>query len=268
MNPRVVLSVAGTDSGGAAGLAADLATFAALEVHGACVVTAVTAQDTTGVHAVRRMPPELIGRQLDAVLDDLPVAAAKTGLLGTPTAVRLVASHLSATPLVVDPVLWASTGMPLADDAIRRAYLEELFPIATVITPNAREARALLGAADGVPPEQLAVALTEFGPAVVVTGGPEPGDDPDICTDWLALPGRAAQPIRHAAVHTRNDHGTGCTFSAALAVAVAQGDPLPDGVARAAEFTAGQLRVSRSWTLGRARGPIAHLIPITPDDKD
>lgn len=268
MNPLVIVSVAGTDSGGAAGLAADLATFAALGAHGAPVVSAVTAQDTTGVHAVRRMPPVLIAQQVDAVFGDLPVAAAKTGLLGTPTAVRLVASHLATTPLVVDPVLWASTGMTLADDAIRRAYLEELFPVATVITPNASEARALLGVGEGVPPERLAVALTEFGPAVVVTGGPESGDHPDVCTDWLALPGRAPQPIRHAAVDTQNDHGTGCTFSAALAVAVAEGDPLPEGVARAAEFTAGQLRISRAWTLGRGRGPIAHLTPITPDDKD
>ena len=268
MNPKVVLSVAGTDSGGAAGLAADLAPFAALGAHGTAVVTAVTAQDTTRIRGIHRVPLVSVQQQLDAVLGDLPVAAAKTGLLASPSVIRLVARRLGTTALVVDPVLRASTGADLADRAIRRAYLEDLFPVATVITPNAREARSLLGLGDHTSPERLAVALTEFGAAVVVTGGPDPGTDDDLCTDWLALPGQAAQPFRHPVVTTGNDHGTGCTFSAALAVALAEGDPLADGVARAADFTTRQLRLSRDWTLGRGRGPIAHLIPTHPEDKD
>jgi len=268
VNPRVVLSVAGTDSGGAAGLAADLATFAALEVHGACVVTAVTAQDTTGIHGLHRVPLHVVEAQLDAVLGDLQVAAVKTGLLGSPAVVRLVADRVAATPLVIDPVLAASTGAWLADEEVRRAYVDDLFPIATVITPNAREARTLLGADDEVGPEELAAELAEIGPAVVVTGGPEPGQAVEVCVDWLALPGRRPEAVRHAAVDTRNDHGTGCTFSSALAVALAHGDPLPAAVAAAAEFTARQLRASRDWTLGRGRGPIAHLVPATPDTKE
>ena len=268
MNPRVVLSVAGTDSGGAAGLAADLTTFAALGVHGACVVTAVTAQDTTGIHAVHRVPLAVVEAQLHAAVGDLPVAAVKTGMLGSPAVVRMVARSVTATPLVVDPVLAASTGAWLADEEVRRAYVDDLFPVATVITPNAREARTLLGADDEVGPHRLAAELAELGPAVVVTGGPEPGHDVDVCVDWLALPGRRPQALRHAAVATRNDHGTGCTFSAALAVGLAHGDPLPAAVAAAAEFTARQLRASRTWALGHGRGPIAHLAPTTHDDKD
>jgi len=265
VTPLVVLTVAATDSGGAAGIAADLATFAALGVHGACAVTAVTAQDTLDVRNVHRVPEQQVAAQLEAVLDDLPVAAAKTGMLGSAAAVRLVARRLAHLPLVVDPVLVATTGATLAGESVRRAYLEHLFPVATVVTPNATEARALLGIGAEVGPQHLAAGLTEFGPAVVVTGGPETVDD-DLCTDWLALPGQPAQALRHAVVPTANDHGTGCTFSAALAVGLAHGDPLPQAVSDAADFTARQLRRSRSWTLGRGRGPIAHVLDPDPTD--
>jgi hydroxymethylpyrimidine/phosphomethylpyrimidine kinase len=261
MNPKVVLSVAGTDSGGAAGLAADLVTFAALEVHGACVVTAVTAQDTTGIQAVHPVPTAVVAAQLDAVLDDLPVSAAKTGLLGSAATVRLVATRLDGTPLVVDPVLVASTGARLADEAVRRAYLDALLPVATVVTPNVSEARALLDA-DDLDAPTLAEALSWLGPAALVTGGPDPGSPDELCTDWLALPGRPARALTHPRVPTGNDHGTGCTFSAALAVGLAHGDPLAKAAADAGEFTARQLRLSRTWTLGRGPGPIAHLSPI------
>lgn len=264
MNPAVVLSVAGTDSGGAAGLAADLATFAALDAHGACVVTAVTAQDTTGVHAVHVPPPDIVAAQVDAVLDDLPVAAVKTGMLGSPDVVRLVANRLGHLPLVVDTVLVATSGAVLGDEAVRAAYVEHLLPVATVITPNADEARDLLDC-DGEP-EQLAGKLAALGPAVVVTGGPEPPagarssrDHPHgTCTDWLAIPGDAPVGLGHPALATSNDHGTGCTFSAALAVHVARAVPLPAAVRRAAAYTSAQLALSRRWDLGRGRGPIAH----------
>ncbi|WP_460716989.1 bifunctional hydroxymethylpyrimidine kinase/phosphomethylpyrimidine kinase, partial [Nocardioides ginsengisegetis] len=118
MTPAVALTVAGTDSGGAAGIAADLATFAALGVHGACVVTAVTAQDTTGIRDVHPVPLASVESQLDAVLDDLPVAAVKTGMLGTPEVVELLARHLAGRPLVVDPVLVATSGVVLGDEHV------------------------------------------------------------------------------------------------------------------------------------------------------
>ena len=143
MTPPVVLAIAATDSGGGAGLSADLATFAALGVHGTCVVTAVTAQDTTAVHAIHRIPIEMIAAQLDAVLDDLKPSVIKTGMLGTAAVARLVADRCAGFTLVVDPVLRASTGARLADEELIAAYRDDLLPIATVVTPNADEDAAL-----------------------------------------------------------------------------------------------------------------------------
>lgn len=143
MTPPVVLSIAATDSGGGAGLAADLATFAALGVHGTCVVTAVTAQDTTGVHGVHPVPLEVVDAQLTAVLTDLDPSVVKTGMLGTAEVVRLVAERCAGRSLVVDPVLRASTGAVLADDEVVAAYVEHLLPVATVVTPNEDEAARL-----------------------------------------------------------------------------------------------------------------------------
>jgi hydroxymethylpyrimidine/phosphomethylpyrimidine kinase len=250
----VVLTIAGSDSGGAAGIAADLTTFADLGAHGACVVTAVTSQDTTGVHAVHLVPPSHVEAQLDAVFDDLPVAAAKTGMLGTADVVELVADRVgrSAVPVVVDPVMVASTGATLSDAAVVEAYRTRLFPVAAAITPNVDEARVLVG--DERPSEQLAAALAACGPVVVLTGGTTRG----TCTDWVAVPGERPVALAHDAVATDNDHGTGCTFSAALTVHLAHGVPLLTAVHRAAAYTTAQLRQSQSWKLGRGRGPIAH----------
>jgi hydroxymethylpyrimidine/phosphomethylpyrimidine kinase len=252
--PPVVLTVAGTDSGGAAGIAADLAAIADLGGHGACAVTAVTAQDTTGVHDVHRVPVPMVAAQVDAVLADLPVAAVKTGMLGSAGVVSLVADRLGGLdmPLVVDPVLVATSGAVLGDDEVVRAYRARLLPVATVVTPNLDEAR-VLAATDG-PPERLARVLAETGPAVVLTGGACSG----VCTDWVVVPGNEPVPLTHDAVPTGNDHGTGCTFSAALAVQLARHVPLLTAVRRAADYTTAQLRLSQHWELGRGRGPIAH----------
>lgn len=148
MTPPVVLTIAATDSGGGAGIAADLATFAALGVHGTCVVTAVTAQDTTAVHAVHPVPLDVVAAQLDAVLDDLDPAVVKTGVLGSADVVRLVAERCAGRTLVVDPVLRATTGATFADAEVVAAYREHLVPIATVLTPNEEEL-VTLGRPDG-----------------------------------------------------------------------------------------------------------------------
>ncbi len=224
--PPVVLAVAATDSGGGAGLAADLATFAALGVHGACVVTAVTAQDTTGVHAIHPVPADVVAAQLDAVLGDLPVAVIKTGMLATPEAVVLVSeacgSRSQGRPLlVVDPVLRATTGATLATDAVVAAYRDHLLPVADVVTPNEDEFAAL-----GRPDH----------PGVVVTRG---GD-----------------------IATTNDHGTGCTYSSALAAHLAHGADVPTAAERAAAYVAQQLHLGKHWQLGRGRGPVAHVHPV------
>ncbi|MGH3414274.1 MAG: bifunctional hydroxymethylpyrimidine kinase/phosphomethylpyrimidine kinase [Marmoricola sp.] len=258
--PPVALTVAGTDSGGAAGVAADLTTFAAAGCHGACVVTAVTAQDTTGVRTVHPVPLPVVADQLDAVLEDLPVAAAKTGMLASAEAVALVARRLHGVPLVVDPVLVATSGAVLGDHDVVRAYLDLLLPVATVVTPNPAEARTLTG--HGGPPSALARELAALGPAAVVTGGP--GDEyAGTCTDWLALPGEPAVRLPHPAVPTGNDHGTGCTFSAALAAGLARGVGPLQATRDAAALTTRQLETSKDWRLGRGRGPVAHTTAPT-----
>lgn len=141
--PTVALTIAATDSGGGAGLAADLATFAALGVHGTCVVTAVTAQDTTAVHAMHPIPLDIVAAQLDAVLDDLDPTVVKTGMLGTAEVARLVADRCRDRALVVDPVMRSSTGHQLADERLVKAYRDVLIPVATVATPNEDEFEAL-----------------------------------------------------------------------------------------------------------------------------
>ena len=253
--PRVVLTVAGTDSGGASGVAADLTTFAGLGAHGASAVTAVTAQDTTGVRAVHQVPVEMVAAQVDAVLDDLPVTAVKTGMLGSAAVVALVADRFGGRrmPLVVDPVLVATSGAVLGDDDVAAAYVSLLLPVASVVTPNLDEARALVGG-DG-PPEALARALADRGPAVVLTGGGTSGG----CTDWVVVRGEEPVALTHPAVETTSDHGTGCTFSAALTVHLGHGVPLAIAARRAATYTVAQLRLSQDWQLGRGRGPIAHI---------
>lgn len=264
--PPVVLTVAGTDSGGGAGVAADLATYAALGVHGACVVTAVTAQDTTGVHAIHPVPLEVVAAQLDAVLDDLALGVVKTGMLASAEVALLVAGWCAGTPdrpLVVDPVLRASSGAELADAKLVGAYLTDLLPVATVVTPNAAEARALLGlpARDNTSARDLAVGLADRlgGPAVIATGGPVAREEGALtCTDWITLPGLDPVPLEHPAIATANDHGTGCTYASALAAHLARGDDLPAAAVRAAAFVTHQLTASQHWRLGRGRGPIAH----------
>lgn len=235
MTPPVVLSIAATDSGGGAGLAADLATFAELGVHGACVVTAVTAQDTLGVRAIHRIPVDVVAAQLELVLEDLAVAAIKTGMLADPEVVRLVADRCHGIPIVVDPVIMSTTGAELASAEVVRAYREHLLPMAAVVTPNAAEA------------DQLGRI-----PVPVVRTGSESG------ADVLEMPDGSAQIFRHDIVQTSNDHGTGCTFSAAMAAYLALGVDLAGAVRLAGTFTVTHLRTSQNWTLGRGRGPIAH----------
>lgn len=252
--PSVVLTIAGTDSGGAAGTAADLAAIGHHGCHGACVVTAVTAQDTTGVHAVHPVPVDVVDAQISAVLDDLPVTVVKTGMLGSPDVVALVAHRLAHLPTVVDPVLVATSGAVLGDDSVARAYVELLLPRALVATPNHDEARVLTGR-DG-PPADLAARLADLGCVVVLTGG-------EAGIDWLAVPGGTPRALTHQPVETTNDHGTGCTHSSALAAHLALGATVAEAAERAAAYTHQQLLLSRTWDLGRGRGPIAHTAHIT-----
>ncbi|WDZ85319.1 bifunctional hydroxymethylpyrimidine kinase/phosphomethylpyrimidine kinase [Micromonospora cathayae] len=258
MTPTTVLTIAGSDSGGGAGIQADLKVFAALGAYGTSVLTAVTAQNTRGVDAVLPLPPRTVTDQLDSVLADFRVRAVKTGMLGTPAVADAVAEAARAgrlPNLVVDPVLVATSGHRLG---VAEA-VERLLPYALVATPNRAEAEALTGARVTTVEEMVAAAetLAATGPAwVVVTGGDvaAAGEAVDV------LHGDGGTTLLRAPrVPTRHDHGTGCSFSAAVAVRLAAGDPVPVAVQTAKEYVTRALAGARDWALGSGRGPLDHF---------
>ncbi|HET7397720.1 MAG TPA: bifunctional hydroxymethylpyrimidine kinase/phosphomethylpyrimidine kinase [Intrasporangium sp.] len=260
-HPPVALTIAGSDSGGGAGIQADLATFAAYGVHGTSAVTAVTVQDTTGVHRVHALPADLVAAQAEAVLADLPVSAVKTGMLGDADVVRVV-SMLAARGLlprlVVDPVLVSTSGHALATAEAASAMASQLLPQALLATPNTDEAAALLGARPAESADEQreqAEALRRLGPTAVVVTGRRDGLDR---VDVLATPERTIE-LRAPSITTTNDHGTGCTFASAAAAALARGAPVEAAVRSAGEFVRLALLRSSEWRLGRGRGPVSHL---------
>jgi hydroxymethylpyrimidine/phosphomethylpyrimidine kinase len=254
-----VLSIAGSDSGGGAGIQADLKTLLALGVHGMSVVTAVTAQNSLGVHGAWTVPPEAVAAQFRAVVGDIGVDAVKTGMLGTAELVALVADLVRGlapgVPVVVDPVSVSKHGNRLlAADALD-VLTASLFPAATVVTPNLDEARALTGlpVGDRAGMREAAYRLLDLGPAaVVVKGGHLAGDEAaDLLTDgveeyWFTAP-------RNGNRHT---HGTGCTFASAIAAHLALGRPLPAAVAAAKDYVTGA--VAGGFPLGAGIGPVDH----------
>lgn len=259
MTPPVVLTIAGVDPSGGAGLAADLATCSALETHGTAAVTALTAQNTTGVHGVVATDPAFVDRQVAAVVDDLPVDAVKTGFLGGEPVIRAVlrwAARDRLPNLVVDPVLVATDGARLLDFSAEAAY-RELLGHARVATPNLPEAAVLLSAElrsmDDVAP--LADRLAALGPeVVVVTGGQLSGDAVD-----LVITPDGVEAMRADRLDTRNVHGSGCTFAAATAARLAHGDDPLTAVRAAKRFVHDRLTRSADWRLGAGpTGPIAH----------
>lgn len=265
--PPVALTIAGSDSGGGAGIQADLTTFAAFGVHGTSAITAITAQDTTGVHDILSIPADLVVAQVQAVLTDLPPAAVKVGMLGDPGVARAVA-QLAATGrlagLVVDPVLVSTSGHCLAAEGVVRVLVDELLPHATLVTPNADEAAALLGRSPATDlDEQVdqATALLDLGPrTVVITGSALQTDAGADRVDVVASRDQV-QVLRSPQIDTDNDHGTGCTFAAAAAATLARGEAVLDAVLTARAFVRLALRSSASWRLGAGHGPVAHTIP-------
>lgn len=264
MTPPVALTIAGSDSSGGAGIQADLKTFSALGVFGASAITALTAQNTRGVRGVLPVTPDFVVAQVDAVLDDLPVAAVKTGMLATAEIVEAVAGLAAAGRLpwlVVDPVMVASSGARLLEADAERRYLEALLPHARVITPNLREAEVLLGAPIQTLAEQCeaARALGALGPrAVVVKGGHAVADRPDEAVD-VVWDGGLVHELHGERIATRNDHGTGCTFSAAIAAALATGSDVGAAVRLAKDFVFRAVQGGAAWRLGGGHGPLDHL---------
>ncbi|GAB3884239.1 bifunctional hydroxymethylpyrimidine kinase/phosphomethylpyrimidine kinase [Terrabacter terrigena] len=259
----MALTVAGSDSGGGAGIQADLATFAALGVHGASAVTAVTVQDTRGVHAIHPVPSDVVVQQVAVVVSDLAPRATKTGMLGdaaTASALAILAADGLLPRLVVDPVLVSTSGHALATHDVLAVMRDDLLPHAAVITPNTDEAAALLGcspAASLRDQTDQARRLLELGcAAAVVTGGVDAGARLDV----LATP-TDVQVMAGPGIDTRNDHGTGCTFAAAVAAGLAHGLTVDRAVTAARAFVRAALTESVQWRLGRGRGPVSHLAP-------
>lgn len=259
MTPPVVLTIAGSDSGGGAGVQADLKTFAALGAFGTSAVTALTAQNTVGVHAVHVAPAAIVDAQITAVLSDFDVAAVKTGMLATAEAVALVGRRARAGELpnlVVDPVMVAASGDRLLDREAERTYLEELLPHAAVVTPNMAEAGVLLGR-KVLTLEDLRSAARDLvaagARAVIVKGGHLDGDAVDVLWD-----GGELVELRAERVPTANVHGTGCTFASAIAVHLAQGAPLRSAAEQAKRYLTAALRGGSEWKLGAGHGPVNH----------
>jgi hydroxymethylpyrimidine/phosphomethylpyrimidine kinase len=264
MTPPVVLTIAGSDSSGGAGIQADLKTFAAHGVFGASAITALTAQNTTGVAGVCPVPPEFVLAQVDAVLEDLPVAAVKTGMLADAGIVAAVAELAAAgrlPMLVIDPVMVASSGDRLLQRDAERDYRQALLPHATVVTPNVCEAEVLLERSIGSLAEQheAARALGSMGPAaVVVTGGHEVAGAEGQAID-VVWDGARTYELRSARLAAGNNHGTGCTFASAIAAGLARGLDLERALREAKAYVARSMISSAQWRLGSGHGPLDHF---------
>ncbi|HEV3268522.1 MAG TPA: bifunctional hydroxymethylpyrimidine kinase/phosphomethylpyrimidine kinase [Acidimicrobiales bacterium] len=268
MQPITVLSIAGSDSGGGAGIQADIRSFSAFGVHATTALTAITAQNTLGVSRVQTLDPGLVEAQVRSVTSDFEVAATKTGMLAQASTVERVAqlAREGLLPhLVVDPVLVSTSGHVLMADGGVEAYRHALFPMAEVVTPNLREAAVLCGVDVGDVSDlddvaTLARTLLGLGPRYVLVKGGHVANasDGERAPDLLvSLDGLVV--FDGPRVDTRNDHGTGCSLSSAIAAGLGLGRDVPDATRDAKSFVLAALTSASSWRLGEGRGPIDHL---------
>ena len=259
MSRRVALTVAGTDSGGGAGVVADLKTFEAHDLWGACAITAVTAQNTLGVHAAEALSPELVRVQIGAVASDLGVAAAKTGMLANAAVAEAVVEAVrdfGIAPLVVDPVVVATTGDRLLDQEGLEVVREQLLPLATVLTPNMAEAAALLGGGDVSDRAGMAEAARALGAhtagVVLVTGGHLAGDL--TSPDCMVVAGEEPVWLEGLRVESAGTHGSGCVLSAALCAELARGMEPADACVAAKHFA--ERAIAAGVDLGAGTGAV------------
>lgn len=257
----IALTVAGSDSGGGAGVQADLKAFSALGVYGASVITAVTAQNTRAVTAVHPIPEDIVAAQIDTVFDDLAVKAVKAGMLGGPPVIESVAYGLRdrGVPLVIDPVMVAKSGDALLPDSALIALRRDLLPLADVLTPNLPEAARLL---EGPQAETEAEAeaqgrrLLALGPkAVLMKGGHARGK---VCVDLLVT-ADATLRLEAPRRDTPNTHGTGCTLSSAIAAGLAKGQALPEAVGAGHAYLQGAIAAADGLGVGAGHGPVHHF---------
>jgi hydroxymethylpyrimidine/phosphomethylpyrimidine kinase len=259
--PPKAMTIAGSDSGGGAGIQADLKTFAAFGVYGTSALTAVTAQNTRGVFAVAEVPEEVIALQIDVVLEDIGADAVKTGMLSSASIVRTVSDRCEAwgvERLVVDPVMVAKGGHPLLHQSAVTALKERLLPLALVVTPNVPEAEILsarsIDSAEAA--REAARAIADLGPRyVVVKGGHLSGDATDIVFDGEGFTELIAERI-----DTPNTHGTGCSFSAAIAALLARGVPPLEAIGEAKRWLTGAIR--ESYAIGSGHSPVNHFYAV------
>jgi hydroxymethylpyrimidine/phosphomethylpyrimidine kinase len=261
MTTPITVTIAGSDSGGGAGVQADLKTFSALGVYGASVITALTAQNTTGVAAVHAVPPAFVTAQIDAVFSDLAAGAVKIGMLGNAEVIAAVAAGLTRyeqTNVVLDPVMAATSGARLLDPGAIEA-LRDLLPLALVVTPNLAEAAALLDlpeAKDEADMLRQADSLLALGAnAVLIKGGHTEGAE---SIDILVTPTASIRVIADR-IATRNTHGTGCTLSAAIAAGLAKGQGLTEAVRAAKEYVTTAIDAADRLAIGHGDGPVHHF---------
>jgi hydroxymethylpyrimidine/phosphomethylpyrimidine kinase len=256
--PRV-LTIAGSDSGGGAGIEADLKTFTALQTFGMAAITSVTAQNTVGVTGVHDLPPDFVAEQIDDVAQDIGVDAAKTGMLSNAAIAEAVADSVARNKiekLVVDPVMVAKSGDPLLQESAQIALRERILPLAYVVTPNVPEAEVLAGIhienSDDV--KEAAQKIHDLGSRyVLLKGGHMAGEE---AVDYL-FDGETLQTFRAPRIDTKNTHGTGCTYSAAIAAFLAKGLPVHDAVQQAKDYLTGAIQ--HSFSMGTGHGPLNHF---------
>jgi hydroxymethylpyrimidine/phosphomethylpyrimidine kinase len=258
----IALTIAGSDSAGGAGIQADLRTFAALGVHGASAITALTAQNTLGVEAVHTAPPEFVLAEMRAIATDLEVGAIKTGMLGNLEIVEAVVEGLSyfpGVPVVVDPVMVSQSGHPLLTDEAIDAIRTKLMPLAVLVTPNLLEGARLLEepvAHDETEMAAQAERLRRQGArAALVKGGHATGP---LAVDILA-DAEGTMRLEAPRTQTMNTHGTGCTLSAATAAELAKGAPLREALARAKAYVTAAIAAADQLKIGKGRGPVHHF---------
>ncbi|MDQ1608527.1 MAG: hydroxymethylpyrimidine/phosphomethylpyrimidine kinase [Microbacteriaceae bacterium] len=256
-----VLSIAGTDPSGGAGVQADLKTFSALGVYGMTVATALVAQNTRGVSAIHHVPADFLTRQLETLFEDVRVDAVKIGMLGTADTVRAVATALTTyrpAYVVLDPVMVASSGDRLLAANAISTLCEELLPVVDLVTPNLAEAAVLLGEDEATSEDEALAQLERLQaliPGILITGGHLGGDE---SVDLLAIDGSVTR-LGSPRVQTRNTHGTGCTLSAAIAALRPQRPDWASAVSDAKDYVTGALRGADALEVGSGRGPLHHF---------
>lgn len=261
MTPAVALTIAGSDSGGGAGIQADIKSMQANGVYAASVITAVTAQNTVAVTKSMDLPIEMIAAQINAVMEDLPVQAVKTGMLSSVAIIEVVAerlAHYGVDQLVVDPVMISKSGFDLLHPDAMAALRDKMLPLATVCTPNVEEAMRLTGMSSirtEADARRAACIIREMGPRAVLLKGGHLEDETDALD--VLYDGQDFRVYREARIDTKNTHGTGCTYASAIAANLAQGMPLHAAVARAKLYVTKAIRAGLS--IGAGHGPTDHF---------